>query len=430
MKNLLKSFIVFILQSEARLVMLKYKPKIIGVTGSVGKTGAKDAIFAVIENHFFAYKSKKSYNSEIGIPLTILMIDTGWKSPMLWLRNIVRGIFLIILKNHYPKLLVLEIGIDRPGDMKRAIKLARPDISVFTTFPETPAHVEYFKNSKEIHNEKWILAKNTKKGGTIIINGDDNILVEKEKELRDDCRVIRYGLNEGNDIRATNIHIFGNGSPKGITFKIDYEGNNVPIKILGVLGVGYVYSALSAIAVGISEGLNLVEISQAFLSFSPPPGRVRILEGIEGSTLIDDTYNSSPNAAKMAIGILKEVNGARKIAILGDMLELGNFTVSEHKDLGKFVAENAIDLLYTVGPRAQSIAKGANDSGMLKKNIKEFLDSKKAGESLAKIIQKGDVVLIKGSQRMRLERAVEALLLHPEQKQKLLVRQEKEWFDR
>src|SRR3989344_4301416 len=98
MKNLLKSFIVFILQSEARLVMLKYKPKIIGVTGSVGKTGAKDAIFAVIENHFFAYKSKKSYNSEIGIPLTILMIDTGWKSPMLWLRNIVRGIFLNILK--------------------------------------------------------------------------------------------------------------------------------------------------------------------------------------------------------------------------------------------------------------------------------------------------------------------------------------------
>ncbi|MAZ41002.1 hypothetical protein CL654_02705 [bacterium] len=430
MKNIFKSIVVSVLRYEARLVLLKYKPKTIGVTGSVGKTTTKDAIHAVMEEHFFAYKSKKSYNSELGLPLTVLMEESGWGNPILWAKTIVKGLLLIFLKNHYPKWLVLEMGIDRPGDMKKATQLVKPDISVFTKFPDVPVHVEFFSSPEAVHKEKWILAKQTKKNGTIIINGDDPVLVEKAEEMKDTHHVITFGLKEGNDVRAENIHEHIEAGKEGIAFKVDYKGNNVPIKLKGVLGVGYVYSALAGIAVGVSQDLNLVQISQALESFKPPPGRLRVLGGVNKSIVIDDTYNSSPPAAELALNVLVNTVGTRKIVVLGDMLELGTFTVPEHRALGKKVKEAGIDILYTVGPRAQSIARGANEAGMRKKDIREFFDSRKAGESLSKILKEGDVVMVKGSQGIRLEKAVKIILGNPERDTKHLVRQEKEWGKR
>jgi len=361
MKQLFKSVIVAILRLESKLVLLRYRPSIITVTGSVGKTSTKDAIFAVMSEHFYAHKSKKSYNSELGLPLTILMSDSGWTNPLLWVKNIINGLALIVLKNHYPKWLVLEVGIDRPGDMKRATRLIKSQIAVFTKFPDVPVHVEYFKTPEAVHEEKWKLANSVVANGTIVVNNDDPILREKIKEVKDNIHIITYGISEDATICASNIHIVhANGVPEAVTFKVSHEGNNVPIKLNGVLGMGYVYSALAAIAVGVSQGLNLVQIGEALSSLEAPPGRLRILEGVRGSVLIDDTYNASPEAARLALCVLRETEGTRKIAVLGDMLELGKFTVEEHKALGERVAESGIDLLYVVGPRSKHIADGAN----------------------------------------------------------------------
>ena len=184
----------------------------------------------------------------------------------------------------------------------------------------------------------------------------------------------------------------------------------------------------------VSSGLrfNILSAIEALKNYDVPPGRMRLLEGIKGSFIIDDTYNSSPFACKSALQTLGEVKSSgRKIAILGDMLELGKHTIEAHTDIGRVAHENLsrnTDILMVVGPRAKLIKEGAREAGMKEDQILEFSDSREAGEYVKGIVEKNDLILVKGSQAMRMERVSEAILLDQENKNKLLVRQDKEWL--
>jgi len=428
MKTFLKKSLIYVLRLEAKLVLLKYKPKVVTITGSVGKTSTKDAVFAVISGVSYVRKSEKSFNSEIGLPLTILGVPNGWNSPTIWAKNILTGLRLIVFKKDYPKWLVLEVGIGHPGDMSRTAAWLRSDIVIITAIGETPSHIEFFNSRKHLIEEKTELIQTLKKDGILILNSDDETVLEMKSKGK--CRVITYGFKEGADIRGSGDNIFYDEKnlPKGIIYRVDEGGKSLPVIIEGVFGKNHVYASLGALALASGLKLGLLEAIDRLKVYDIPPGRMRLLLGINDSLIVDDTYNSSPFACEAGLRTVGEVkNMGRKIAVLGDMLELGKHTQTAHEEIGKTVS-GQVEFLITVGQRAEAIREGAISAGMKAKNIFSFLTSHEAGEFLKTFVEKNDLIFIKGSQGMRMERAVEAILLDPEHKRELLVRQDAEWL--
>jgi UDP-N-acetylmuramoyl-tripeptide--D-alanyl-D-alanine ligase len=422
-------------------VLFRYKPKIIAVTGSVGKTSTKDAVYAVLSNISHVRKSEKSFNSEIGLPLTILGIPNGWNNIFVWLSNILKGFWLFItpFNFQYPKWLVLEVGIGKPGDMKNTASWLKTDVVIMTAIGDTPSHVEFFHSHKHLVEEKSLLIKTLKKDGILILNADDQMILdmkEKSKHL-----TIKYGFKEDVEVRGSGDTIFYNkenepeglahrAMPEGIIFRVDVGGSSLPVVIEKVFGRNHVYATLSALALSFGLKFNMLTAVNSLKDYDIAPGRMRIHKGINNSLIIDDTYNSSPFACEYALKTLGEIKGSdRKIAILGDMLELGKHTNEAHKNIGKIAKENA-DILFVVGPRAEKIKEGAIEAGMKKKNIIQFLNSHEAGNFVKTFVKENDIVLVKGSQGMRMERVVGEILLDQENKSKLLVRQEKEWLEK
>lgn len=433
MKMIFKKIIVLILRWEAKLVIRKYKPKIITITGSVGKTSTKDALYAVISGFSYVRKSAKSYNSEIGLPLTVLGRGSGWNNPLLWLRNILHGLSLIIWPHEYPKWLVLEVGVGKPGDMRRTASWLKSDAVVLTAIGETPVHIEFFNSRKHLIEEKFELLRTLKKDGLLVLNADDADLLLAKDRIKN--IFIAYGQSKEAEVRGSGrqIDYDQEGKPRGIIFRVDAGGASLPVTISGALGRNYMYAGLAALAMAFGMKWNMLHAADRLKDYKVSPGRMRVLEGKEGSLLIDDTYNSSPQACKSALETLKEINkSGRKIAILGDMLELGKYTDEAHRQIGALAREIA-DVLFAVGPRAKFFREGALEAGlpaqagMVPENIFEFSSAKEAAEFARTFIKENDIILIKGSQGMRLERVVEALLLNPEKKKELLVRQDKEW---
>jgi UDP-N-acetylmuramoyl-tripeptide--D-alanyl-D-alanine ligase len=343
-----------------------------------------------------------------------------------------QGFILIIFKHKYPEWLVLEVGAGKPGDIKSVAPWLSPDIVVITAFPDRPVHIEFFGTVEKIIEEKSALAFALKKDGLLVLNHDDEKVYALHKKTKN--RTISYGFNENATYKATHPTYLAksiNGSTVtcGINFKLEYNGNTFPVMMPHIVGMHYVSSALIALSVAHEIGCDLLESVNAISDYMTPPGRLSLLDGVNDSVIIDDTYNASPIAMEAAIEVLKEMKGKRKIAVLGDMLELGKLTQEAHTDIGAQVVGVA-DILVTVGPRAKFIASGAQEKGFPLKEIYSFDSYKTAGNFLQGVVEKGDVVLLKGSQGVRLERAVEAILAHPELKKKLLCRQEKEWQNR
>lgn len=433
MKEVFKYVIVNILEIEARLVLKKYQPRIIAVTGSVGKTSAKDAIYEVLRESEHVRKSEKSFNSEIGIPLTILGRPNAWGSVTGWLANILYGINLILFKHSYPKVLVLEVGADRPGDIERVGKWLKPDIAMVTWLGELPVHVEFFESPEALFREKAFLVKALKPNGVLILNGDD----EKTREMADytDATTVMYGLEEDVHIRASHIQPFYKRgkrvkTPAGVQCKVEANEVQSLLRITGALGKGYVYTALAGFAVGSVRGLSSEYITKRLSEFETTRGRMRLIEGKESTTIIDDTYNSSPVAVTEALNALKniEVSGKR-IAVLGDMLELGAYSVEAHKEMGRQAAASC-DIFVSVGVRSQTALRIAQEAGMSEQKTYMAKDATEAAKFVESILEKGDIVLVKASQSVRLERVVESLMKEPEQARQLLVRQDEAWKER
>lgn len=432
MRRFFKTLIIFILTLEARLVLRKYRPKIIAVTGSVGKTSTKDALFAVLAAHDFVRKSEKSFNSDIGIPLTILGLPNGWYDWHIWLENIVRGTKLLFSRQEYPHKLVLEVGADRPGDIRRVARWLKPDIVVVTHIGEVPVHVEFFDSPDALLEEKGSIVRAQKKGGVLILSADDPRARSLGKQANH-ARVMTYGFSESARIRASDAVIRyadkgGRRFPDGLSFQVTTPGMTTAMELSGVLGRQGALAALAAVALGIAEGMSMVAIKKSLKDITWPPGRLSPLEGKNGSLLLDDSYNASPSAVHAALETLGRIErgGGRKIAVLGDMLELGKYTSDAHKRAGEEAAAVA-DMVIGVGMRAERIIDGAHAAGMPKKETRHFKTSEEAGIFLAGEVRTGDVILLKGSQKIRMERAVKMILSHPEDAEKLLVRQEPVW---
>ncbi|MEX0917291.1 MAG: UDP-N-acetylmuramoyl-tripeptide--D-alanyl-D-alanine ligase [Candidatus Paceibacterota bacterium] len=424
LKDIFKTIVTELLILEARLVLKKYKPRVVAVTGSVGKTSTKDAIYAALKDSLYVRKSEKSYNSEIGVPLTILGCPNAWSNPIQWLKNLWEGIELILLPNHYPKWLVLEVGVDRPGDIHRLIKWIPVDVAVFTRFPEIPVHVEFFESPEAVIEEKLKLLEGLKSDGTLIYNADDPIL--KKHLASETHKKITYGVESG-DIRAQGYSIrYEEALPVGIDAVID--GHAIFLK--EVLGRQQLYTLLAAFSVVRALLIPSEKALSAFESYVAPPGRMRIIKGINKSVLIDDTYNSSPIAVEEALNVLEETQAkGRKIVLFGDMLELGSHTMEAHKNAGKAIQKVA-DLLLTVGVRSHATAESAHRAKMKKKSIIEYKRAEEVGRDLREILEEGDVVLIKGSQSIRMEKILGSLMAEPERAKELLVRQEDYWLRR
>ena len=432
-KKIFKNIITKVITWQAKLVLKKYKPKIIAITGSVGKTSTKDAIFTVLSKFKTVRKSEKSFNSEIGLPLTILGCPNGWSNPVTWVENIIKGFSLIILNKSYPEYLVLEVGVGKPGDIKKNVApWLAPDIVVITRFPDKPVHVEFFDSAEKIIEEKSALAYALKKNGVLILNHDDEKVYNVHHKAN--RKTVSYGENINATYKIThpvylNTTVDGEDITRGISFKLEHDGNTFPVMLPHIVGMNFMGSALAAIAVAAEVGCDLLDSIKYISDYKTPPGRLSLIEGMNNSMIIDDTYNSSPVAAEAALNVLKEMKGKRKIAVLGDMLELGKFTEEEHHILGEKVVKIA-DMLVLVGPRAKFIKEGALESGFNIKELYSFDSSKTAAKFMEGVVEKGDLILVKGSQGVRLERVVGAIMAHPELKMKVLCRQEREWQNR
>ncbi|MDQ3089616.1 MAG: Mur ligase family protein, partial [bacterium] len=291
MKNILKSIVVYILQKEAQAVLKKYKPQIVAITGSVGKTSTKDAIYTALSNFYVSRKSQKSFNGELGIPLTILGKPNAEQSLSGWIKNILEGLDLILLPTNYPEWLVLEVGTDRPGDIEAATKWIKPDITIVTRLSKVPVHVEFFPTLEDLFNEKGNLVRATKPGGSVILNVDDEDVLAYKK-LTDE-KIILFGNSLNADIRAIDYSVSydQDNLPKGICFDVEINNKKYPIELLGTLGEHHAYHILAALATVRSLNEKLDIASKSFHRHEPTAGRMRLVGGIKNSMIIDDTYN-------------------------------------------------------------------------------------------------------------------------------------------
>lgn len=423
-KNFLKKIMVAIITWEAKMVLVRKKPFIIGVTGNLGKTSTKDAIFSVMKNNFYVRRSDKSMNSEFGVPLTILGEKSGWNNPLKWLMIVARGLFVPFSRD-YPTHLVLEIGADRVGDIKEITKWIKPNITVVTQFGQVPVHIEFFPDRDAVIAEKAHLVSALKKDGLFIYNADD---YDTEKLLdKTSARKISFGINNKSDVQAINIKPFGN--LEGVEADVLIDEKNNHIVLLDVIGKSPIYCSLPALAVAKELNIPFDVACMSLRDADKPKGRMRLLNGVNNSVIIDDSYNASPKAAEHGLHTLASIDAHRKIAVIGDMMELGKHSRDEHYKIGQ-IASKSCHKLVAVGIRARAIVEGALDSGMSDENILGCDNSIEAGKELMETIKEGDVIYIKGSQSMRMEKLVKMILASEHNPEHVLVRQDKEWLER
>lgn len=423
MKTALRAILVSLLNAIARGILRKYRPAIIMVTGSVGKTSTKDAIAAALAPAFYLRASEKSYNSELGVPLTVIGALTPWADPVGWLKVLMQGMSVLILPTHYPKLLVLEVGADHPGDMGRILRTATPSAVVVTRLPEVPVHVEAYTDPAEVREEEFMPAYALPHGAPLILSADDEYARALKSGVH--ASVSYYGYEADAEVRITHPAFTVEGDA-GMEATLVVEEEECGIFTPGVLGRQQLYAPAAAIALARSLGVSLKSALKGLRDYVPPPSRAQVLRGLKGSTLIDDSYNASPAAMEEALESLKLVKGKRRhIAVLGDMLELGRYSMDEHERIGQITAEKA-DVLVAVGTRAQAVRDAAVTAGMPEERTHIFPDSLSAADALLPMLEEDDLVLIKGSQGVRMERIVERLLADPADVARL-ARQDAEW---
>lgn len=429
MKSLFKSFVVSILTWEARLLLKRAKPTIVAVTGNVGKTSTKDAIYTVLKSHKHTRKSEQGFNTSIGVPLTVLGLRNAWNDPIRWSKNLVDGLLHALIPSTYPEVLVLEMGVDHPGDMKQLASWVKPDVVVITRLPDVPVHVEFFDSPEAVVEEKLELLRALKPDGVFVFNNDD----ERVRKAAEETHHHSIGFSRYSESHFTasgDRVIYDGGLPVGIEFDLKHLDTEAVMRVQGSIGVQHAYNYAAAVAVGSVFGIDIEQATQALTHNMPPAGRMRLLRGIKNTLVIDDSYNSSPTAMERSLQALRELKGAkRKIAILGDMLELGKYSVRAHEDAGEDVARTA-DILVTVGIRARKIAEGAMEFGMSEKNIFQYDSVDRARTEVREMLKDGDVVLVKASQSIRLEKIVVDIMQDTDRKDELLVRQDPHWLNK
>jgi UDP-N-acetylmuramoyl-tripeptide--D-alanyl-D-alanine ligase len=418
----MKQIPVFILNLLARMMIWRYHPQIIGITGSVGKTSTKEAIVCVLKKHFSTRGSLDSYNNEFGLPLAILGAQTPGKNFAKWLAILGQAVISLIYTN-YPKILVLEMGADRSGDITKLLKVTgKIRVAVITDIGIS--HLENYPNEQALVKEKLGLLEGLEDNGMAVLNFDNQVLKNAAQKVA--IPKLTYGFQNA-DIVASDFQLVRQAGIYGINFKVHHKAAVVPFFIPNCLGQPNVYSALAACAVSLNFNLNLVNASEALRSFVPPPGRLRLLEGIKHTWIIDDTYNAAPASMLAGLAVLKEIAAGRKVAVLGDMAELGPQNQAGHIQVASRIQELRIDSVILVGEKARIIYDELRDKKFSGK-ILWFKNSDKARIPVQDEIVEGDTILVKGSQAVRMEKIVKEIMAEPMDAENLLVRQSATWL--
>jgi len=357
---------------------LRFYPKIIiiGITGSVGKTTTKEAIAQVLSEKFRVVKTQANIDPVFNIPRTILKLRPGDEK------------------------LVLEMGVEYPGEMDSYLSLVRPHIGVVTKIAWT--HTEFFGDIKGVAEEKGKLLEALPASGWQVLNWDDEEVRKLTKKSQ--AQVFFYGTDESNcHLIAQDIST----SKNGVSFLLKQAIKGGAVRInFPILGRHNVYCALAAASVGLLCGIKLEGIKRELEKLEPQPSRLNIVFGSSGSTIIDDSYNASPVGAVAAIETLKEYPGRRKIAVLGEMKELGSHSEMGHRQVGKTLVVAKIDYLVSFGELTKFVVDEAIKQGMKKDHIFQVKTMKEVIKVLKKIIRPGDVILLKGSRFSHMERVI------------------------
>lgn len=369
------------LQRAAAYWRRRHSARVVGVTGSVGKTTTKEAIDAVLRQRYRTLKSEGNYNNEIGLPLTLLHL------------------------NGSHEYVVLEMGMYALREIAHLATIALPHVGVVTNVG--PVHLERLGTVRRIAEAKAELPQalpTEADGGIAILNSDDTEVAKMAEQTH--ARVITYGLEPGSTVWADRIESLG---LEGISFTMHCSFGVMHIRV-PTLGRHSIHTALAGAAVGLSEGLSLPEIA-AGLQDQPHQLRLVAVTGPAGSTILDDTYNASPASSLAALNLLGELDG-RKIAILGDMYELGDFEVPGHQLVGRR-ARDVTDILIAVGQLGRLIADSARDAGMRADCVYSVDDNAEAIGVALDVVDEGDIVLVKGSRGLKMEEIVSALTQPP-----------------
>lgn len=425
----MKKLIQFLITQKARKLLATHKPIIIAITGSVGKTSVRNAIATILSAKFTVGTPIKNYNNEFGVPLSILGVASPGKSVFGWLK------ILLSRPRAVPQVYVLEYGIDRPGDMAHLCDIASPHVSVLTRL--SPVHAEFFASPAALAEEKAILLARTDADGLCVVNADDPLVMGASGHAR--APLLTYGFSESAQVRASDYQLTTRDDfffEPGETFSTVQVAVTTPdsdtfqIELKNILGKANVSVILPAMAIGKHLGLTHEEILSKIPEITLEPGRMNPIPGVKGSLILDASYNAAPASMAAALDVLAAFvprEGARRIAVLGHMAELGPASESEHRMLGMRAAEAGVDLLVTVGEMSRDTARGAIEAGIAQTQMQHFTDSKEAGRWLDAQVQKGDIVLVKGSQSARMERVVKDVMAEPLRARELLVRQENGW---
>ena len=428
----MKGIFIRALQRNARRAIAIHQPMVIAITGSVGKTSTKQAIYTALEPHFHVRTAKKNYNNEIGVPLAVFGEESPGSSLFSWLRLLMRTRSV----KEMPDVLILEFGVDHPGDIAKLCEIAPPMVAVVTGV--STVHAEYFENMEQLAEEKASLITFIPEDGFALLNHDDSrVKAMAEKTIG---KVIRFGSTSHEygveDIRITTREDedFNPGEIFATTTAFVKKNDGVigQLQLRNVLGYAPVMACLAAIALAGQMHISPMSVIKDLnRKMMPAPGRLNPIAGIKGSLIIDDSYNAAPVAVSNGLQILKMFNPGeeydRRIAVIGHMAELGKYTLDEHRMVGLRAAESA-DLFIAVGESMHTAVAAAKEAGMDPDAVEWFGTSVEAGRYLDKVIQEGDIVYVKGSQSARMERVVKDIMAEPLRASELLVRQEKKWL--
>ena len=379
------------LQDLAEFYRRKFEIKMVGITGSVGKTSTKEMVSLVLSSKFNVHKTSGNLNGQIGLPLTIFGLQ------------------------QFNDLAVVEMGISEFSEMEKLADIVNPDFAIITNIGVT--HIENLKSQENILNEKLKITKNFNPESVLFINKDDKMLSKVKTENK--FKVVTFGIESDCDFKAENVNLDGNQTSFILKYK-DKESEKKVLITIPAIGIHNVYNALSGIALGVHLGIPILDIQKSILQYKSLDKRQCIFENIKVKNndkkivinIIDDTYNANPDSMKNAINVLniysRGKNG-RKVAVLADMLELGKVSKELHLTLGEYVAQNDIDMLVTVGEEAKNIALGAKK---VNKNIstQSFESNLEAYKFLKDNLQDGDNVLFKGSRGMHIDEIVSKII--------------------
>jgi len=359
------------LQTLATAVRKLWGKSLIGVTGSAGKTTTKEAIAHVLASKFRVLKSEGNFNNHFGLPLMLLKLEPDHD------------------------LAVIEMGMSHAGEIRALAKIAHPDIGVVTNV--APVHLEFFDSLAGIARAKYELIESLSSNGTAVLNADDEYVSQFGRDFKG--RVIKYGTTIGADVRAENVQSKG---AEGSEFDIVIAGTREHAR-LPLVGEHNVLNALAAVSVSIASGIKVSEAVAALASLKPADKRGQVLQ-LGNITVINDCYNSNPKALSAMVDALSDMKAARRIVVAGEMLELGPSSEALHRESGRHIGEKKIDVLIGVRGFAHALVDGAKQAG----TRAEFVATpEEAGEWLARETRDGDVVLLKASRGVKLERALE-----------------------